>query len=962
MMLLLNTALSVGGATTMDSTLTVEGLSTFNGRVDVCGNFYAQYPVASIPASALAGGASVDADTDISLNAYLSVGSDVSFNADLQLGGNMGINTEANSDIVLDISSSNAIRLPKGENADRPVQNGASATYKGLIRYNSEQDQFEGFGAGNAWGSLGGVKDVDQDTYIIAETSAGDDNDQLQFYTAGTERLVIDATGDASFNNGLNEGVANMESTLVVNGDLSLNADMALAGNLVMDGTLQVRESQSIINTTINNYEVIITNDLSLNGNMVVSGDASFNNDIEVSGDILPTTANSSNIGSADKPFGALYVSNNTIIHFVGDDNDNTGQLSLTDGEFGFKRASDAAFRNVLTATTAGKVGVGKGKRSQDATVEMDVSGSMAVSDNLEVNTMTINSTLTVSGDIVPTTGNVINLGSADKPFGGLYVSNNTIHFAGTDSGALSFQEGGLKIQSGEGEEEQTQDLLAVSDGKVAIGKASSLASTNLDVSGTMVVTDDVSFNSDVVIHGDLCANYVYASIPNSALEEPFYHVEYTPIGGIIIWNNAQTDKPAGYTICDGRTVNDITTPDLRGKFVIGYDASNNYLNQTDNSGGNFIIENDDLPAYQYQFENEDINNYILGGTPVIDASYAMPYYVMVYIMRTSNVITDVAALQRNSDISLNFHLAVGRSTTLRSTLDVSGATTFNSTFEVDGATTFNSILDVSDNVTFDSDLAVHGDVSLNSILDVSDNATFNSQLTVHGDVSLNSILDVSDNATFKSDLILHGDASMNSNLFVGGDLSLNGDLSIQGNLSVFQTTDTVTINTTVNNYEVIVTNDMSLNGNMVVSGATSVGSTLDISGATILDSTLGVTNGASLASTLDVSGATILDSTLGVTNGASLASTLDVSGATILDSTLGVTNGASLASTLDVSGATILDSTLVVNGDVSFNSSRVDICGNFYAVYPDNSIPAAAIIGDVGGGGMSSSSILAQF
>jgi predicted acyltransferase (DUF342 family) len=452
-----------------------------------------------------------------------------------------------------------------------------------------------------------------------------------------------------------------------------------------------------------------------------------------------------------------------------------------------------------------------------------------------------------------------------------------------------------------------------------------------------MFVTDDVSMNGNVVIHGDLSANYVYASIPNSALEEPFYHVEYTPIGGIIIWNNAST-IPAGYTVCDGRTVNDLKTPDLRGKFVIGYDASNSHLNAVDNSGGSFIIEDGDLPAYQYQFENEDISEYLLGGTPVIDASYSMPYYVMIYIMRTSNVISDVAALQRNSDISLNFHLAVGRSTTLRSTLDVSGATSFNSTFDVSGATTLNYTLDVSDNVTFDSGLAVGGDVSfnagfyvahfagigsnlqvygdasLNSTLDVSDNATFNSDLILHGDASLNSTLDVSDNATFNSDLILHGDASLNStlnvadnvtlnsdlilhgdaslnsNLLVAGDLSLNGDLSIQGNLSVFQTTDTVTINTTVNNYEIIVTNDMSLNGNIVVSGGSTIGSTLD------------------------------------------------------------------------VSGATCLESTVKVYGNTYFYGSRVDICGNFYAQYPDDSIPAAAIIGDVGGGGMSSSSILAQF
>jgi hypothetical protein len=43
-----------------------------------------------------------------------------------------------------------------------------------------------------------------------------------------------------------------------------------------------------------------------------------------------------------------------------------------------------------------------------------------------------------------------------------------------------------------------------------------------------------------------------------------------------------------------------------------------------------------------------------------------------------------------------------------------------------------------------------------------------------------------------------------------------------------------------------------------------------------------------------------------------------------------------------------------IVN-DASFNG-RVDICGNFYAQYPPNSIPASAIIGGVGGGGSSSS------
>ena len=63
--------------------------------------------------------------------------------------------------------------------------------------------------------------------------------------------------------------------------------------------------------------------------------------------------------------------------------------------------------------------------------------------------------------------------------------------------------------------------------------------------------------------------------------------------------------------------------------------------------------------------------------------------------------------------------------------------------------------------------------------------------------------------------------------------------------------------------------------------------------------------------------------------------------------------------SDLTVSGTTTLNSTLevtkssVFKGDVSFNSTgRVDVCGNFYAQYPDESIPSSAIVGGGSGGG----------
>jgi len=50
-----------------------------------------------------------------------------------------------------------------------------------MIRYNTTISSFEGY-ASSSWQSLGGVKSVDGYTYIIAETSAGASNGELDFY------------------------------------------------------------------------------------------------------------------------------------------------------------------------------------------------------------------------------------------------------------------------------------------------------------------------------------------------------------------------------------------------------------------------------------------------------------------------------------------------------------------------------------------------------------------------------------------------------------------------------------------------------------------------------------------------------------------------------------------------------------------------------------------------------------
>ena len=111
--------------------------------------------------------------------------------------GGIGIGVdpfEPNCD--LDISGSGALRIPSGETSQRP-----SVNEIGQVRFNTTTSQFEGYNNSDAWQGLGGVIDVDQDTYISAESAPTADEDQLTFYTSGSQKMKITKEGNFSLTN-----------------------------------------------------------------------------------------------------------------------------------------------------------------------------------------------------------------------------------------------------------------------------------------------------------------------------------------------------------------------------------------------------------------------------------------------------------------------------------------------------------------------------------------------------------------------------------------------------------------------------------------------------------------------------------------------------------------------------------------------------------------------------------------
>lgn len=169
-------------------------------------------------------------------NGNLSVAGTSDLSGKLFVSQTIGVGVEQ-PDVAVEIGTTDAIRIPSGTTIERPYTID-EATNGGYIRYNTTNHQFEGFGPGGSWGSLGGIINVAQNTKVLASyPNADSTNNELMFFTAvngstdsadALERLRITNTGDVSMNNNLFVG-----GDVRVSGDVSMNDSNVDIGTII---------------------------------------------------------------------------------------------------------------------------------------------------------------------------------------------------------------------------------------------------------------------------------------------------------------------------------------------------------------------------------------------------------------------------------------------------------------------------------------------------------------------------------------------------------------------------------------------------------------------------------------------------------------------------------------------------------------------------------------------------------
>ena len=815
-------SLDVAGNASFNADASVTNDLTVGGDTTITGNLVVTGSTTTVHSNTL------DISDNATIDGTLIVKSDISLNGSMNtdggaiIQGSVGIGTDS-APVKVTINSTDAIKIPVGNNAQRPT-----GQY-GYIRYNSENSSYEGFGAGNAWGSLGGVKDVDQDTYITAEDSAGANNNELKFITANSEKMRINSNGNVGI------GTNNPSAKLDVNGDLlvkgsgTVDNDLHIKRHLTVDGSINFLGNFIQRDTIINVTEQM---DLSNDGtgpSLIVR---------QHGAQPVATFYDDETLSMIIKDGGDVSFNNSVCIL---QDLSVNGNVSVTGGHGGTIAGA------ILTGTTAQRPsGPTSGTIRYNTTIDKPEiyttfwlsipTGAQIDQVDASVNRLYANSDLdpeiiTFDDDnFIHITKNVSEPDNVFRLSNNFEVSGNIINKGTTTLNKDLFVKADISLN----------DHLVV--GKTSTFDGKIIAKNDISLNNNLYVNGDVSFNNNVYIKENLTVdgsiNFTGDFIKTDTIVRITEQMDVSNTGtgpALIVRQHGNEDIAKFYddttlavdiknggnvdfheqvyiekfltTDNEIRAAKDSNITSYFGKAAVGWNNQDNdwasFAHLDSNNGTDYaILQSTDGTTYVNSANNKIIH--------------------FKHNDTTRMVLNNGNLGINDTNPSAKLHV--------NGTTKITGDASFNSGLSIDG--NFN----VEQNATVTGKLIAQSDISLNGPLNVNGATIVNNNLTVTGDVSLNTGLSVDGNLNIDGNTVHTGVTLMNDTVTITAPLNNTGDFTLVGHLLSSG-------------------GDVSLNGKLFATGDVSFNQSLIVDGASEIRNTLRTTGDASFNSGLSIDG-----------------------------------------------------------------------------------------------------------
>lgn len=197
--------------------------------------------------------------------------------------------------------------------------------------------------------------------------------------------------------------------------------------------------------------------------------------------------------------------------------------------------------------------------------------------------------------------------GTSGSPLGGTTHPNLVDALKSARANTALFV--GLTVENSSGEIAPRQKLLMVpyasyaadtdtASGNFTVQGKATLGNT--DVVGTMTIEGQTTLTGDTVVNGTLTA----AKDITAQATGKFVGYGTLPVGGIIMWSGSAAAIPVGWALCNGQTVNGITTPNFNGRFIMGCKTESSIGATGGSYNTTLTVAN--LPAHEHYYAGDD--------------------------------------------------------------------------------------------------------------------------------------------------------------------------------------------------------------------------------------------------------------------------------------------------------------------------------------------------------------------